>query len=68
DLVKPDIYEEIREIFGDKSTFSKYYNILEQAHAFKLGIKLPDSQNFMEQSIDFIKEVIDYTKLNENNS
>ncbi|MHA1974729.1 MAG: hypothetical protein ACTSW1_17160 [Candidatus Hodarchaeales archaeon] len=65
DLVKPDIYEEIREIFGEKSLFSKYYNMFEQAHAFKLGIKLPDSQNFMETSIEFIKDVIEYTKLNE---
>lgn len=63
DLVKPDIHEEIREIWGEKSEFSPFYPILTQAHAFKLGIKLPESQNFMQGSIDFIKEVIKYTGL-----
>ncbi len=65
DLVKPDIHEEIREIFGEKSPFSKFYTMLEQAHAFKLGIKLPDSNNFFDVSIEFIKEVVEYTQLKE---
>ena len=65
DLVKPDIHEEIREIFGEKSSFTKYYTMLEQAHAFKLGIKLPDSNNFFDTSIEFIKEVVEYTQLKE---
>ncbi|MHA2244035.1 MAG: hypothetical protein ACXADY_03625 [Candidatus Hodarchaeales archaeon] len=63
DLVKPDIHEEIREIWGDSSEFSDYYPILQQAHAFKLGIKLPNTQNFMQKSIDFIKKTIEYTDL-----
>lgn len=63
DLVKPDIHEEIREVYGEKSEFSDYYPVLQQAHAFKLGIKLPDSQDFMQKSIDFIKRVIEYTGL-----
>jgi hypothetical protein len=63
DLVKPDIHEEIREVWGDKSEFSDYYPMLQQAHAFKLGIKLPNSQDFMKKSIEFIKEVIKYTGL-----
>lgn len=63
DLVKPDIHEEIREVWGEKSEFSDYYTIFEQAHAFKLGIRLPNSQNFMQESVDFIKKVIEYTKL-----
>lgn len=62
-LVKPDIHEEIREIWGDKSEFSDYYPILQQAHAFKLGIKLSNTQNFMQKSIDFIKKAIEYTGL-----
>ncbi len=62
-LVKPDIHEEIREIWGDSSEFSDYYPILQQAHAFKLGIKLTNSQNFMQKSIDFIKKTIEYTGL-----
>ncbi|UCE12429.1 MAG: hypothetical protein JSV04_09550 [Candidatus Heimdallarchaeota archaeon] len=63
DLVKPDIHEEIREVWGEKSEFSDYYPMLEQAHAFKLGIRLPNSQNFMQESIDFIKKVIEFTDL-----
>ncbi|MFX0015140.1 MAG: nucleotidyltransferase domain-containing protein [Promethearchaeota archaeon] len=66
DLVKPDIHEEFREIFEEKTVFSNYYDVLEQAHAFKLGIKLPNSQNFMQESIEFIKKVIEYTGLNKN--
>ena len=62
-LVKPDIHEEIREIWGDSSEFSDYYPILQQAHAFKLGIKLTNSQNFMQKSIGFIKKAIEYTGL-----
>lgn len=65
DLVKPDIHEEIGEIWGEKSEFSDFYKVLEQAHAYKLGIKLPDSQNFLQKSFDFVKKVVDYTKLQE---
>jgi hypothetical protein len=63
DLVKPDIHEEIREVWGDDSEFSPYYSMLQQAHAFKLGIRLPESQKFLEVNIEFIKKVIEYTKL-----
>lgn len=63
DLVKPDIHEEIREVWGDKSDFSPFYPMLQQAHAFKLGIKLPESQNFLQLNIDFIKKAIEYTNL-----
>ncbi|MFX0170769.1 MAG: hypothetical protein ACFE9L_02505 [Candidatus Hodarchaeota archaeon] len=65
DLVKPDIHEEIREIWGEKSEFSEFYTMLEQAHAFKLGIRLKNSQDFLQRSFDFIKKVVDYTKLQE---
>jgi len=65
DLVKPDIHEEMREIWGEKSEFSDFYTVLEQAHAYKLGIKLPDSQDFLQRSFDFVKKVVDYTKLQE---
>lgn len=63
DLVKPDIHEEIREVWGDKSEFSRFYPMLQQAHAFKLGIRLSESQNFMQMNIDFIKKVIEHTNL-----
>ncbi|MHA2054018.1 MAG: hypothetical protein ACW99F_10505 [Candidatus Hodarchaeales archaeon] len=63
DLVKPDIHEEIVEVWGEKSQFSKYYPLLEKAHAFKLGIKLPESDNFMKESITFIQDVIEYIGL-----
>lgn len=63
DLVKPDIHEEIVEVWGAESQFSKYYPLLEKAHAFKLGIKLPDSDNFMNESIAFIQDVIEYIGL-----
>lgn len=63
DLVKPDIHEEIREVWGDKSEFSPYYPMLQQAHAFKLGIRLPESKNFLKMNIEFINKVIEYTKL-----
>ncbi|MFX0084425.1 MAG: nucleotidyltransferase domain-containing protein [Candidatus Hodarchaeota archaeon] len=63
DLVKPDIHEEIREVWGDESEFSSFYPLLQQAHAFKLGIRLPESQKFLEVNIEFIKRVIEYTKL-----
>ncbi len=63
DLVKPDIHEEIREVWGDESEFSSFYPMLQQAHAFKLGIRLPESQKFLEVNIEFIKKVIEYTKL-----
>ncbi|MHA2307457.1 MAG: hypothetical protein ACXACU_18920, partial [Candidatus Hodarchaeales archaeon] len=63
DLVKPDIHEEIREVWGDESDFSSFYPMLQQAHAFKLGIRLPESQNFLQMNIDFIKKVIEYTNL-----
>ena len=66
DLVKPDIHEEIIEVWGADSEFSSYYPLFEKAHAFKLGIKLPDSDNFMEKCIELINKVIDYTKLQEN--
>ena len=65
DLVKPDIHEEIVEVWGKDSEFSKYYSLFEKAHAFKLGIKLPDSENFLENSIELINTVIDYAKLQE---
>ncbi len=65
DLVKPDIHEEIIEVWGEKSQFSKYYPLFEKAHAFKLGIKLPDSDNFMNESITFIQDVIEYIGLKE---
>lgn len=60
DLVKPDIHEEIVEVWGTNSKFSKYYPLLEKAHAFKLGIKLPDSDNFMNDSNAFIHDVKKY--------
>jgi len=63
DLVKPDIHEEIVEVWGSDTEFSSYYPLFEKAHAFKLGIKLPDSDNFLEKSIDLINKVIDYAKL-----
>lgn len=63
DLVKPDIHEEIIEVWGERGLFSDYYDMLQQAHAFKLGIKLPNSQDFLQKSIDFIKEVIKHTGL-----
>ena len=63
DLVKPDIHEEIKEVWGDESDFSPFYPMLQQAHAFKLGIRLPESQNFLQMNIDFIKKVIKHTKL-----
>ncbi len=65
DLVKPDIHEEIIEVWGNESEFSPYYPLLEKAHAFKLGIKLPESENFMATSIEFIKKVIEFTGLQE---
>ncbi|MHA2225118.1 MAG: nucleotidyltransferase domain-containing protein [Candidatus Hodarchaeales archaeon] len=68
DLVKPDIHEEIREVWGENSEFSGFYPMLEQAHAFKLGIKLPESQNFMQESIEFIKKVIKHTDLKKSDS
>jgi predicted nucleotidyltransferase len=58
DLVKPDIHETIQEIWGDESEYTQYYPLFEQAHAFKLGIKLPDSENFVENSIKFIETSI----------
>lgn len=58
DLVKPDIHESIQEILGDESEFAQYYPLFAQAHAFKLGIKLPDSEKFVERSIKFIESVI----------
>jgi hypothetical protein len=64
DLVKPDIHEEIREIWGEKSEFSEFYTILEQAHAFKLGIRLQNSQDFLQRSFDFVKKVVKYTEIN----
>ena len=63
DLVKPDIHEEIVEVWGENSEFKPYYPLLEQAHAFKLGIKLPDSDNFLNHSVEFIKKVLEYTDL-----
>ncbi|MFW9904859.1 MAG: hypothetical protein ACFFFH_11045 [Candidatus Thorarchaeota archaeon] len=63
DLVKPDIHEEFREVWGDTSDFSDFYLFLQQAHAFKLGIKLPNSQNFMQKSIEFIEKVIEFAGL-----
>jgi hypothetical protein len=63
DLVKPDIHEEFREVWGENSEFSEFYPFLQQAHAFKLGIKLPNSQNFMEKSIEFIEKVIEFCGL-----
>ncbi|UCG02305.1 MAG: hypothetical protein JSW11_22290 [Candidatus Heimdallarchaeota archaeon] len=63
DLVKPDIHEEFREVWGEKSEFSEFYPFLQQAHAFKLGIKLPNSQNFMQKSIEFIEKVIEFAGL-----
>ncbi|MHA2202200.1 MAG: nucleotidyltransferase domain-containing protein [Candidatus Hodarchaeales archaeon] len=63
DLVKPDIHEEFREVWGEKSDFSEFYSFLQQAHAFKLGIKLPNSQNFMQKSIEFIEKVIEFAGL-----
>ncbi|MHA1993328.1 MAG: hypothetical protein ACW97Z_02185 [Candidatus Hodarchaeales archaeon] len=65
DLVKPDIHEEILEVWGNESEFSAFYPLLEKAHAFKLGIKLPESDNFMATSVEFIKKVIEYTGLQE---
>ena len=65
DLVKPDIHEEIVEVWGSDSEFSSYYSLFEKAHAFKLGIKLPESDNFLEKSIELINKVIDYAKLQE---
>lgn len=66
DLVKPDIHEEIVEVWGNDSEFSSYFQLFEKAHAFKLGIKLPDSDDFLEKSIELINKLIDYTKLQEN--
>ena len=66
DLVKPDIHEEIVEVWGEESEFSPYYPLLERAHAFKLGIKLTESENFLSHSIEFIKKVLDYTGLQDN--
>jgi hypothetical protein len=63
DLVKPDIHEEFREVWGEKSELSEFYSFLQQAHAFKLGIKLPNSQNFMQKSIEFIEKVIEFAGL-----
>lgn len=63
DLVKPDIHEEFREVWGENSEFSEFYSLLQQAHAFKLGIKLPNSQDFMQKSIEFIKRVIEFADL-----
>lgn len=63
DLVKPDIHEEIKEVWGENSEFSDYYPMLQQAHAYKLGIELPNSQNFKQKIIEFIKEVIKHTGL-----
>ncbi len=65
DLVKPDIHEEIMEVWGTESEFSSFYPLLEKAHAFKLGIKLPESDNFLTNSIEFINKVIEYTGLSE---
>ncbi|MFX1507956.1 MAG: nucleotidyltransferase domain-containing protein [Promethearchaeota archaeon] len=65
DLVKPDIHEEFREVWGETSDFSEFYPFLQQAHAFKLGIKLPNSQNFMEKCIKFIEKVIEFAGLKE---
>ena len=65
DLVKPDIHEEIIEVWGNESEFTPFYPLLEQAHAFKLGIKLPESNNFLVTSIEFINKVIEYTGLHE---
>ena len=65
DLVKPDIHEEIVEVWGEESEFSPYYPLLERAHAFKLGIKLAESEDFLSHSIEFIKKVLDYTGLQE---
>ncbi|MFW9778929.1 MAG: hypothetical protein ACFFE8_08750 [Candidatus Heimdallarchaeota archaeon] len=58
DLVKPDIHETVQEIWGEDSKFSPYYPLFEQAHAFKLGIKLPDSDQFVEKSIKFIEAMV----------
>ncbi|MFX0122017.1 MAG: hypothetical protein ACFFAE_00120 [Candidatus Hodarchaeota archaeon] len=63
DLVKPDIHEEFQEVWGENSEFSEFYSFLQQAHAFKLGIKLPNSQNFMQKSIEFIERVIEFAGL-----
>lgn len=68
DLVKPDIHEEIREIWGENSEISEFYPLLEHAHAFKLGIKLPDAQNFLPRSFEFIKKTIEYAELREDES
>ena len=65
DLVKPDIHEEFREVWGEDSDFAEFYPFLQQAHAFKLGIKLPNSQNFMQRSIEFIEKVIEFVGLKE---
>ena len=69
DLVKPDIHlEEIREIYDKDGHFKDYYTVLEQAHAFKLGIKYPDTQNFLDNSFEFIKKIVEYTGLQESES
>ena len=65
DLVKPDIHEEFREVWGENSDFTEFYPFLQQAHAFKLGIKLPNSENFMQRSIEFIEKVIEFAGLKE---
>ncbi len=63
DLVKPDIHEEIIEVWGTDSEFSSFYPLFEKAHAFKLSIKLPESDNFREDCENFIQKVIEYTGL-----
>ncbi|MHA1542275.1 MAG: hypothetical protein ACTSQH_04820, partial [Candidatus Hodarchaeales archaeon] len=63
DLVKQDIHEEIVEVWGNDSEFSTYYSLFEQARAFKLGIKLPDSDNFREKSEELINKVKEYAKI-----
>ncbi|NHJ03013.1 MAG: hypothetical protein EAX86_12830 [Candidatus Heimdallarchaeota archaeon] len=66
DLVKPDIHlDEIRQVYDPEGHFKDYYTVFEQAHAFKLGIKYPDSQNFLEKSFEYIKKVVEYTGLQE---
>ncbi|MHA1977529.1 MAG: hypothetical protein ACW98F_00780 [Candidatus Hodarchaeales archaeon] len=65
DLVKPDIHEEIIEVWEKESEFTPFYPLLEKAHAFKLGIKLPESDNFLATSIEFINKVIEHTGLQE---
>ena len=63
DLVKPDIHEEFKEIFGDKSGFEDYYPLLQQAHAYKLSIRLPETERFIENTYKFVQQALEYMKL-----